>query len=304
MNKIGLVYVIALAIFTGCSKDNDQEVLQTSEYTNKFISENEEIYHIESGSSSFEIEARNGCKIRFEENSFLKDGVVFNGRIRFRFVLITNRVDMIKSGMLTMYENSEGVHMLESGGEYFLQAYDDSDDKLLSSSKPYELFIPISLSGTQSDNMELFFMEDQSDTFWELAPKDTLGLHFNRVFSGEGIFRVVTTQFGWINIDAINYYSGVSYEFSFKYPKGFDNTNSLVFLVLDNYPNSVANLSIKVPENETGKIIFVARTNDHFHITYESFVATFDREFDFTDNELIKVPLKDFDDYLLSVLEE
>lgn len=302
MKRIIYIYLL-LVVVASCGKVLLQDSYSISEYTEKYIEENEELYFIDNTSSSFQFQTLNGCKIIFEENSFWKNGNTFDGEVKFRFLFVPNRIAMIKSGMPSMYKDfNNSVSLMESGGKFLLEAYDNSDGTELLSHNSYTVIIPRSLTGAKSNSMSLFIMQDQDSKFWTRG-SENLNSGFSGVTNSDEAFQLNVSAFGWINCDDIIYSNGISYNISINYPLGFDDTNSYVFIALDSFPNSIGNLSLKIPKNEDGKIIFVARDDNNFYLTSDSFVATSDIIFEFANSTLEKISIADFDGHLASILE-
>jgi len=306
MKQLFLFSLFSFLIIS-CS-DDARAIIAKSDYTDTYIDENKEIFSFEDASIARDILTRDGCKIIFSAESFLKEDEMYDGIVNIEFLLITKREEMILSGMPTMYYGNGGNGLLASGGEFWIKAYDPNGKLLqVDASKPYTVEIPKDLTNVGESTMNLFTFPSQSiangissGNWVQFFGLDTSSFGVGET---ESLYKVIFNEFEWINCDAFLNIEDPKYKIDFIYPMGYNLNNSFAFLSLKNYPNSLARLDLRLPEDEEGQLVFVARDESRYYISIESFVATDDLEIDFSNKELVRFDLDEAANYLFENLD-
>lgn len=297
--------MVILIAFFSCVTLSDNDLIPKSEFTEKYIEENMEVFFEDDASSAIEIVSRDGCTIRFEPGSFLQDGSQYNGEIKIEFLIIHDQIDMILSGMHTMYADWDSNYsLMESGGEFLLKAFDENNEELRLS-EFFEIYVPKSLTEPTDSLMRLYVMFEGENNgsldanFWSTFGSPDNDEYFSNTEDG---YFVYFRHFEWINCDDLIDFEGPAHKLDFTYPNDYDSSNSFAFITLNNYPNSLATTDLYIPENEEGHLVFIARDNEHFHLIVEPFTSIPNLEIDLRNLDVVKVPNAEVDNYLANIL--
>lgn len=218
---------------------------------------------LESTSNKLTFETDAGCTFIFSPQRFTFNGSEVSGEISIDVIEIFDKGTMAITGKHTMTDNDS---ILISGGEFFIKAYQGED--ILDYPSTYKVDVPIELSGTYSNKMQLFtggenFNSSQS---WVSAPNisDTWGV-FNQSDVQLPFYQLHLTGFQWFNCDRFVDDPRPSIDLDIKIPSEFDNQNSIVYLALKGEKSSLGIATKgKYPEGMDIHLIFVSEVDGQF----------------------------------------
>ncbi|MGB0915204.1 MAG: hypothetical protein ACPGVI_03985 [Crocinitomicaceae bacterium] len=172
--------------------------------------------------------ASKGSSLTIPANAFITaDGQAVTGAVTIKLKEVFSTNDIINSGIFPI-SNS---YILNSGGEYYLEAKQNGNLLRVADGTFVELSIP---AQAIDNNMELFFAaggEDVDSVNWEVQP-DTLANSNFSFNSADGTYDLVLDSLGWGNIDAFDW--SVMYfdcDFNLTGLSGLDNSNTTAFAV-------------------------------------------------------------------------
>lgn len=301
MNSKLLAFILLIFLYSSCHKYAPVEFVENSEMLDSYKNSHLEFFQMAEASQKQSFVTKDDVTISFDEHAFTKNSKVFNGKATIEFTIIYDQAGMIQAGFPTVLRSPDDkYHLLTTGGEYFINAKDSDTGETLGLNRNYSVFIPYALTGNGLSEMHVFVQETDTDLFW--SELGLLSDSTGTVRSSETFYQVIFNRFGWINCDDFTALDEFRHKIDFKYPNGFDASNAFVFIALENYPNSLANLFIEIPESEVGKLIFIASTDTDHYIAHEDFIMEKDLSIDFSNISTQKVAKEDADDLLQELL--
>jgi hypothetical protein len=172
--------------------------------------------------------ASKGSSLTIPANAFItSDGQAVTGSVTIKLKEVFSTNDIINSGIFPV-SNS---YILNSGGEYYLEAKQNGNLLRVADGTFLELDIP---AQAVDNNMELFFAagdEDVDSVNWVEQPDTLANSHFS-FNSTDGVYELVLDSLGWGNIDAFDW--SITYfdcDFNLTGLSGLDNSNTTAFAV-------------------------------------------------------------------------
>ena len=233
--------LVALVLFNACEKEEEVIVTPVSiSYTSldtywetKAPTAESFIFTAQNGTT---FTTKNGSVVTIPSNALITlSGLPVSGDVIVKMKEVFTKSEMMYSGILPV---SFG-NVLNSGGEFFIQATQNGNTLRVADNMLVEVEIP---AQAVANNMQLFFAEpiEEPDTMnWvqfqqpEL-PQDSIGSGFT-FNSADSTYEINLDTLGWCNIDG--FMSGVSYfdcTFNLTGVTGLDNTNTNAFAVFKN----------------------------------------------------------------------
>ena len=297
MNKV-MPILLALCILCtlSCKKNDNQETINAlhKEVLNSMIQTYE--IDLDSPSSVYSFKTEAGCTVRFTSNDFLHNGSKVTGKINFEIVEIFDKGDMALTGMVTQTDDE----ILISGGEMFIRAY--QGDKDLEYKYAYSIIMPISLSGSYSEEMRVFTGGDNlvSIEAWQIAPdsSDIWG-----VTNSEEIYILGLQGFGWFNCDRYINDPRDKTILDIKVPTGFDHNNSVVYLAIKGESSSLcATATFPIPIGLEVHLIFISNTDDGLLYQIISTTVSDEEEYVFETGKMETATIDELTD-IINMLE-
>ena len=239
----------ALALtFTQCN--DAEEVINPSKETVKSIQEYFAENDVESEKVTFQASVghtfttKYGSNVTIPANAFTKpNGDPITGEVEFTMKEVYKAKDMMFSGVVPV---SNG-NVLNSGGQFFMDAQADGEKLNVAEGKFVNLVIP---AQGVADNMELFLAqggEDADSINWvvpDSVQNDTFQGgrgNFNGSFSfssADGTYNIEMDSMGWGNIDAFMAITYFDCTFNLTGVANLNNDNTTAFAIFKNQ-NSV-----------------------------------------------------------------
>jgi hypothetical protein len=247
---LGLFMLIALVLFNACEKEEEVIVTPVSiSYTSldtywetKAPTAESFIFTAQNGTT---FTTKNGSVVTIPSNALItSSGLPVSGSVSVKMKEIFTKSEMMYSGILPVsYGN-----VLNSGGEFFIQATQNGNALRVADNMLVEVEIP---AQAIANNMQLFFAEpiEEPDTMnWVQVdqgwfPQDSLGssFGFNAV---DSTYEIDLDTLTWCNIDG--FMSGVSYfdcTFNLTGITGLDGSNTKAVAFFKNQ-NSAWNVGV------------------------------------------------------------
>lgn len=247
------ISIISLSLFIfSCSDDTPKNVVgewSSSEKADVFkdVQAPVQVFNVNSSQEIFIITDREAL-FTFPANGFeTKRGQEVSGTITLEITEMYTKGEIILYGIHTM----SGGQILESGGEFRVQAFKDGEPLQMKDGVYYNVKKP---DQDPQSGMELFFgSEDETD--WVLADPD-----FNGVPISEWLIDSTSIGIGYecfpngleyVNIDYFTKFETEDTRVEVELPPAFSNTNSVVIAVFEDY-----NIVINLESDSVDKVFF------------------------------------------------
>ena len=219
-------------------------------------------FNAEDGNTTFT--SSNGVNLTINGNCLLKNGQPVTGQVSIEFIEIFKRSDMFLTNKLTMGLNSNQKQLLNSGGEFYINATQGGEQLTLTCEMHIE--VPTLLTGGTINQMNYFNgnLDSNGNIVWELAPmleRWTTSLSSD---ANQEAYNVLLTNFGWFNCDYFQDTGNGTTTITANVPQGYGNGNSLVLIATKNTPNSLGSIGGKYPIGLECHLIFVSEKNGSF----------------------------------------
>lgn len=302
MNYSAYVYFALALTLASCSNKDLAEPLNLSEYRSLYLEENKETFDNLNPEENIELTTKDGVTIQLPSKAFKKDNFIYTDHVTIEFLLITDKANMILSGMGTVAKYNGTYKMLKTCGEYYINAYDTDTKQELDLVKDYTISIPNSL--TDSENilpMRLFRAGLEEIQFWNLVSSNPADV-IQTLDTSEGRTIIEFNSFGWFNGDAFIEKDQALSVVEFQYPNGLSKDNALTFISLKGFPFSMFNIETPIFHKEKAHLICISRIADKYHYTYQEFTTSANMSIDFRNNELETIDVDKMEDFLIDLL--
>jgi len=243
MQKISLL-LLTILIFYSCKKEEEistnNSTLSVEDFLNDRAPQTQTyIIDAEQGGQFF---TQKGSKVTIPNDAFYAaDGESVLGDVKIEMNEIFSKSDMLFSGVFPV-SNAWGSGMvLNSGGEFSIEAMQGEEDLRVAKDKFIEVVIPAQAG---PEGMQLFVAgpvdDDTSAVDWgaPLGVNDdnwndtTMSMSSFTFNSADGTYSITLDTLGWANIDAFNwqitYFDCI---FALQGITGLDNSNTTAFAI-------------------------------------------------------------------------
>lgn len=172
-----------------------------------------------------------GSVITIPANAFINaSGQLVTGSVQVRFKEVFSKAEMIYSGILPV---SNG-NVLESGGEYFIEAIQNGAQLRVADNVQLQVKIP---AQAQGQGMLLFFADPKEEVDslnWNLVDSSSTGSNFS-FSSSDNSYNINLDSTGWGNIDQFN--NTAQYfdiQFNLTGLSGLNNSNTNAYAIFKN----------------------------------------------------------------------
>lgn len=219
-------------------------------------------FNAEDGMTTFT--SINGVILTIDGSCLLKNGQPVTGQVDIEFVEIFKRSEMFLTNKLTMGLNGNQKQLLNSGGEFYINATQNGEQLTLTCEMHLE--VPTQLTGGTVNPMEMFTgnIDSNGNLIWELAPmveRWTASLSSN--VNQEG-YNALLSNFGWFNCDYFQNSSNGTTSITANVPQGYGYGNSLILIATKNIPNSLGSIGGEYPIGLECHLIFISERNGSF----------------------------------------
>ena len=263
MKKLALFVLTGTLIFTACKKEEITDTTATTTTSSGFNSIEDYFSSKSPTAQEFTLNAEDGgefttdkgSKITIPANAFFSaNGNVVTGIIDVEFNEIFSKSDMIFSGVLPVSNGFNPGMVLNSGGEFSIEAFQNGDDLRVAENMFVEVEIPAQAVNGENNFMELFIAGpvnndtvvdwgfpvnngDDPNNNWNDSIGGASSFTFN---SADGTYSISLDTLGWANIDAFNWqitYFDCTFILEIDSTLGvsasLDNSNTTAFAVFE-----------------------------------------------------------------------
>ena len=211
-----------------------------------------------------------------------KNGNPVVGQVKVKYIEIFDKGSMISSNRPTMGLNGTSNELLYSGGEFFIQAY--QDNVALTSTCPFSLSVPTSNTGGTQTGMLPFVgtVDANGNLQWEPAPP-TFDFITNTQ-SSSPTYQALIPSFGWFNCDRFASTPGPKTTISARVPAGYGAVSS-IFLSVKTFPNALGKSYGMFPVGLDCYLIFITEKDGKFRYAIKPQVLTASHEVTFNLSE-------------------
>lgn len=225
MKKLVLLFLIGALTFTACKKE---EITNTNNSSSNgfnsienYLSSNKPLAQVFTFDSEDggEFTTDKGSKISIPPNAFFSnEGNAVTGSIDVEFNEIFSKSDMIFSGVLPVSNGWSPGMVLNSGGEFSIEAIQNGDNLRVAENMFVEVEIPAQAVPDENNFMELFIagpLDNDTVVDWGMPVNgiwndddnwnDTSGFSSFTFNSADGTYTISLDTLGWANIDAFNW---------------------------------------------------------------------------------------------------
>lgn len=298
MNKI--VYILLSAILLiSCNNDDNSSnsnVPTASQFNDLINNARSAKTHIQNYNLStgdiINYTSPKGAKIRIEQNCLRKNGSAVTGAVTLKFLEIYDAADMALTGVTTMGHNvNNQLQILKSGGAFNVELY--QDQVLLDVVCNYTLDVPYNLTGGFDSEMLQWTgnLSQDNQVEWTLNADATIDRGI------AATYLAILDEFGWFNIDRFYNDTRPQTPVSIKVPQIYNAENSNMYFTVDQFPNSLGNMSTftgnnnsfninQLPIGATIHFIFLTVHNGAYKIAIKSGTVSSNSNFQIQESDL------------------
>lgn len=220
-------------------------------------------FNAEDGSTTFT--STNGVNLTIDGSCLLKNGQPVTGQVNIEYIEIFKRSEMFLTNKLTMGLNGSEKQLLNSGGEFYINATQNGEQLTLNCL--IHLEVPTLLTGGTVLQMDAFTgnLDSNGNIIWELAPMIERWQASLSSDANQDAYNALLTNFGWFNFDYFQNSSSGTTTITANVPEGYGNGNSLILIATKNIPNSLGSIGGEYPIGLECHLIFVSEKNDLFY---------------------------------------
>ena len=219
-----------------------------------------------------------GVTLTIDGSCLRKNGNPVVGQVKVKYIEIFDKGNMLSSNRPTMGLNGTSKELLYSGGEFFIQAY--QDNVALTSTCSFSLSVPTSNTGGTQTGMLPFVgtVDANSKLLWEPAPPTFDFMPITQSLSPT--YQALIPSFGWFNCDRFASLPGPKTTITTIVPAGYGAVCS-IFLAIKSTPNMLGENYGLYPIGLDCHLIFVTEKDGKFRYAIKSQVITANHEVTF-----------------------
>lgn len=259
-------------------------------------------FTFDAGASMTTLTSAKGVQITIYGGCLTKNGVPVTGDVELEYVELFNRGNMLTTNKPTMGLMPNGDRaLLISGGEFYINATQGGEQ--LTMTCGLQFMVPASLTGTQDDEMSLWFgaIDADGNLTWDEVNNEEPGTGQGEAgVGGEGgNYFCYFNHFGWTNIDKFYNDPRPKTTIYVDVPEGYDDTNSAVYIAYVGEDNGLANLDTYdadtglfsehyglIPIGLECYVIFVSENDGEWTYAIKAVTIVADQVITITDAEL------------------
>lgn len=212
----------------------------------------------------------NGVILTINGNCLRKNGNAVTGEVKVNYVEIFDKGNMITSNKPTLANVGGNKELLESGGEFYIQATQDNVELTLTC--PMSLDIPTAITGGTKTGMEPFvgIIDAEGELSWDQAATYEI---LTIAQATTPIYAAIIPSFGWFNCDKFYATPGPKTTITANVPSGY-GANSGIFLAVKTFPNSLGKSYGQFPVGLDCYLIFVTEKDGMFRYAIKQQILT------------------------------
>lgn len=263
---------IGIAMLIGSCTDMDDKIVveqiqNSAVFYNLFTTELEnqtQTFHMDAEDGYVTFTSAHGVELSIDGDCLKLNGLPVTGAVDIEFVELFDRGNMLITNKLTMGLYNNEKHLLNSGGEFYINAKQNGQQLTLDC--PMQLAVPTALTGGTDPNMMPFIgtLDTTGNITWEVATSTEQWIGTLNPNSSVPAYNAVLSNFGWYNCDAFSNTVGPHTTITAMVPTGYGNGNCLVLIATKSKPNSLGSIFGKYPIGLECHIIFVSEKDGKF----------------------------------------
>lgn len=266
-----LIATCFATILSSCTDMDDktrvEKIPNTAEFQTLFNTELQnqtQTFNMNAEDGYVTFTSAHGVALSIDGNCLKLNGQPVSGAVDIEFVEIFDRGNMLVTNKLTMGLYNNEKHILNSGGEFYINAKQNGQQLTLDCSM--HIAVPTSLTGGTDNTMMPFngTLDAAGNITWEIATSTELWIATLNATSNVPAYNAVLNNFGWFNCDVFINTVGPHTTITALVPNGYGNGNCLVLIALKSKPNSLGAIFGKYPVGLECHIIFVSEKDGKF----------------------------------------
>ncbi|MEO1411927.1 MAG: hypothetical protein AAFW73_18705 [Bacteroidota bacterium] len=215
--SFALVAVLMIAlVFAACTKQehlapqSPQEVVQKETVFQKHLQENTQRLVAEDlGSGRYHVVGAQGTVVNIDNALVNAAGERVRGTVEIELIEIYDPVEMMLNRKQTLADYDGRIELLQSGGEVFVQVYQNGEELRLDGQGEMQLLLPTANTGGAKENMELYYGDEVGEqVMWKPTGEKVEVVRSQDRSDIEAYLVLLQGMLGWINVDIIYAYPG------------------------------------------------------------------------------------------------
>lgn len=201
---LSLLLVLGL-VFNACSKEETATTKGTNNVFAKYTEDNTQWITAEDmGNGHYEILGAQGTMINIKDALVNAQGEAVRGPITVELIEIYALEDIIMHRRQTMADYDGTLKMLETGGEFYLNIYQNGEEVSIKEGEGVEVLLPVDNTPSSPEGMELYYGEEVGEQIiWKPTNEAVKVVNLESRADNEFYFVILETLGEWINIDKI-----------------------------------------------------------------------------------------------------
>ncbi|MEL6637507.1 MAG: hypothetical protein AAFR05_12215 [Bacteroidota bacterium] len=216
---LATVLMIGL-VFAACNKQEDlapqsaPEAVPNETVFQKYLRESTQRLVAEDlGSGRYHVVGEQGTVVNIDNALINAAGERVRGTVEVELIEIYSPVDMILNRKQTLADYDGRIEMLQSGGEVYVQVYQNGEQLRLDGQGDMQLLLPTTNTGGAKENMELYYGEEIGEQVMWKPTGEKVAVIRSQDRSEIETYQVILQEIlGWINVDVIYSYPGAQVE--------------------------------------------------------------------------------------------
>lgn len=205
-----LLAVFCLA-FYACEQKEPLELIDTQiEQTifQKYLADNtQKIEAADSGEGNYTVTGASGTIVKIENALVDNNGKRVRGNIEIELIEIYTVPEMILNRKQTLSNDNGQMGILESGGEVFVQAYQEGKELSLDGVGSFTVLLPTENTGEAREDMEVYIGKEIGEQVIWAPTGDKVRVIYPESRNTES-FYMIQNILGWINVDILTGLTG------------------------------------------------------------------------------------------------
>jgi len=206
---MSLILLVACSIFFyACEQKEqlqptDEKTESVSLFKQHLADQTQRITAQDQGNGTYNVTGRQGTQVKIKDALINSAGERVRGTVEIELIEIYTVADMILSRKQTMADYDGQLGILESGGEVYVQVYQNGEQLSVDGQGNMHLLLPTENTGEARNDMELFYGEEIGDqVIWNPTGQPVRVVNSERR-NGTDYLVMVQNILGWINVDVL-----------------------------------------------------------------------------------------------------
>jgi len=201
-----MLFVLALGFYACQQEDTfspQEEEKQISLFDQHLEDNTQTIQAQDLGNGQYVVTGEQGTRIEIDNALVNATGERVRGDIDIVLIEIYSQADMILNRKQTLADYNGQNVVLESGGEIFIQVYQNGEELSADGNGEMNIFLPTENTGGAKEGMELFYGEEVGDQVIWKPTGVAIKVVNTDIRNGGEYLAIIQNTLGWINVDII-----------------------------------------------------------------------------------------------------